>query len=168
MIKNSIRFVGTITAAILFLLPFANTANAQQSISTSLRIIVYPAEGQPLEKQNMDEGECYAWAQQQTGLDPMTISQTPAQSENSGKKGRERLKGAAGGAAGGAAIGAISGDAGKGAGIGTIAGTMLGGRKARQNKAAQEQQAKQAQSANLEYFQKAFGVCMEGRGYTVN
>src|ERR671912_248205 len=55
--------------------------------------------------------------------------------------GGERVKGAARGALGGAAIGAIAGDAGQGAGIGAVVGTAAGGRRARQNRVAQNQQA---------------------------
>ena len=71
------------------------------------------------------------------------------------------------GAVGGVAIGAIAGDAGKGAAIGAIAGTLAGGMKARKNKEAQQQQAEQAKAGTLQHFNKAFGVCMEGRGYAV-
>jgi uncharacterized membrane protein len=81
--------------------------------------------------------------------------------------GGERVRGAARGAVGGAAVGAIAGDAGKGAGIGAVAGTMVGGHRARQNRAAREQQAEQNKSATLQHFNKAFGACMEGRGYVI-
>ena len=81
--------------------------------------------------------------------------------------GGERVRGAALGAVGGVAIGGIAGDTGKGAGIGAVAGTMAGGRQARKNKAAQEQQAEQAKAGTLQQFNKAFGACMEGRGYAV-
>jgi uncharacterized membrane protein len=81
--------------------------------------------------------------------------------------GGERVIGAARGAAGGALIGAIAGDTGKGAAIGAVVGTMHGGRVARTNKAAQQQQAQQSKSATLNHFNKAFCACMEGRGYTV-
>ncbi|MBM9604135.1 YMGG-like glycine zipper-containing protein [Desulfopila inferna] len=164
------RYGGTVLAIIIMIAVMSGPeeAMAQQSLSSSLQIIVYPAKGQPPEKQNMDEGECYAWAQQQTGIDPIAAAQSPAQSPDSSPKGRERLKGAAGGAAAGAAIGAIAGDAGEGAGIGAVAGTMLGGRKARQNKADAQQQSQQMQSESLDYFRDAFKVCMKAREYTVN
>lgn len=154
-------------AALAALLPFVGEAQAQQSISTSLGVIVYPAKGQPPQLQSKDEGECYAWAKQQTGIDPVAVANTPTRQSGPAVGGGERVAGAARGALGGVAIGAIAGDAGEGAAIGAVAGTMLGGRKARQNKAAKEQQAQQSQAATLQHFNKAFGVCLDGRGYTV-
>ncbi len=64
-------------------------------------------------------------------------------------------------------MGAIAGDAGKGAAAGAVVGTMAGGRQARKNKAAQQEQAEQAKASTMQNFNKAFGACMEGRGYVV-
>src|SRR5262245_40064790 len=36
----------------------------------SLGLVVYPGSGQDAAQQSKDEGECYAWARQQTGIDP--------------------------------------------------------------------------------------------------
>jgi len=138
-----------------------------QSISSSLGLAPYPSKGQSVQQQSSDEGECYAWAKQQTGIDPVAVSGTPTQQPGPAAGGGERLKGAARGALGGAAIGAIAGDTGKGAGIGAVAGTMAGGKQARQNKAAKEQQAEQAKGGAIQQFNKAFSACMEGRGYLV-
>lgn len=154
-------------SAMLMLLPCIQEPKAQQPVSSSLGVIVYPAKGQAAEQQNKDEDECYAWAKQQTGIDPVATAQAPTEEKESKTGGRERLKGAAAGAAAGAAIGSLSGDMGEGAAIGAIGGTMLGGRKARKNKAAQEQQVQEAQASSLQHFNKAFGVCLEARGYTV-
>ena len=140
---------------------------AEASMSSSLGVIVYPAKGQSPEQQNRDEGECYSWAKQQTGIDPMAVASKPTKEEGPAVGGGERVKGAAGGALGGLAIGAIAGDAGKGAAIGAVGGTLIGGHRARKNKAAREQQAEQAKAGTLQHFNKAFGVCLEGRGYTV-
>jgi hypothetical protein len=138
-----------------------------QSLSSSLGLAPYPSKGQSAQQQSADEGECFAWAKQQTGIDPMAVASAPTQQPGPAAGGGERVKGAARGALGGAAIGAIAGDTGKGAGIGAVAGTMAGGMKARKNKAAQQQQAEQAKTGTLEQFNKAFGACMEGRGYAV-
>ncbi|HBI15153.1 MAG TPA: hypothetical protein DDY20_06510 [Desulfobulbaceae bacterium] len=154
-------------AALATLLLSLGGAEAQQSISSSLGVLVYPAKGQQSQQQNMDEGECYTWAKQQTGIDPVAVAGTPTQQSGPAVGGGERVAGAARGAVGGVAIGAIAGDAGEGAAIGAVAGAMLGGRQARKNKAAKEQQAQQAKSSTLQHFNKAFAVCMEGRGYTV-
>jgi hypothetical protein len=144
-----------------------NHAYAQQSISSSLGLVPYPSKGQSQAQQNQDEGACYAWAKQQTGIDPVAVASTPPPPSGPAVGGGERLRGAARGAVGGAAIGAIAGDAGDGAGIGAVAGTMAGGRQARQNKQAQTQQAKDAKAATIQHFNKAFGACMEGKGYVV-
>lgn len=137
------------------------------SISGSMGVVIYPSKGQPPAQQNGDEGECYAWAKQQTGIDPVAVATTPTQQPGPAVGGGERVRGAARGALGGLAIGAIAGDAGKGAGIGAVVGTMAGGHKARQNKKAKEQQAEQAKGATIQHFNKAFGACMEARGYVV-
>jgi hypothetical protein len=138
-----------------------------QSLSSSLGLAPYPSKGQSAQQQNKDEGECFAWAKQQTGIDPIAVASAPTKESGPAAGGGERLKGAARGALGGAAIGAIAGDTGKGAGIGAVAGTMAGGKQARQNKAAKEQQAEQAKSGTLQQFNKAFSACMEGRGYLI-
>jgi YmgG-like glycine-zipper protein len=130
--------------------------------------IIYPAKGQPPEQQQKDQGECYAWAKQTTGVDPAAVAQSGAsQPAPSGPQG-ERVGGAARGAVGGAAIGAIAGDAGKGAAIGAVAGTMAGGARQRRKADAQQAQAQanqqQSQQA-ITTYNRAFGACMEGRGY---
>jgi hypothetical protein len=102
--------------------------------------------------------------------------------ENAPKAQGGRVRGAARGAAGGAAIGAIAGDAGKGAAAGSVAGTMRGGMRQRQANAASKQQAAEKAAAEqkeaekltklehdegLDTFQRAFGACMDARGYSV-
>lgn len=138
-----------------------------QSISSSLGVVPYPSKGQQPAQQTKDEEDCFAWAKQQTGIDPFAVASTPPPPQGTAVGGGERVRGAARGAAGGAAIGAIAGDTGKGAAIGAVAGTMAGGRRARQNQDAQQQQAQQAKSATVQHFNKAFCACMEGRGYVV-
>ena len=101
--------------------------------------IVYPAKGQSVDQQKRDEGECYVWAKDYTGVDPAAVAQQPPPQKSSSWGGGERAGGALRGALGGAAIGAIAGDTGEGAAIGAVAGTMVGGRRARQNAAAQDQ-----------------------------
>ena len=140
-----------------------------QSLSSSLGVVPYPSKGQQQQQQTKDENECFAWAKKQTGIDPFAVASAPAHKESgSTVGGGERLGSAARGAAGGALIGGIAGDTGKGAGIGAVAGTMAGGRRARDNRAAREQQAEQAKSSTLNQFNKAFCACMEGRGYTIS
>jgi hypothetical protein len=146
--------------------------------------IIYPAKGQSADLQQRDQGECHGWAVQTTGIDPAQVAASapppppPPQQQTSSTGGGERVRGAARGALGGAAIGAIAGDTGKGAGVGAVVGTMAGGRQARHNQAAANQQAQanhqaqvnqqaQSQKAKIDTYYRAYGACLEGRGYTV-
>src|SRR6202008_2555086 len=132
--RRTIMKVGIQIAVGLAVLSVALSAEAQKPI-------VYPAKGQSSAQQSKDDSECYAWAKQNTGIDPARVASTPVPQENGpAVGGGERARGAVRGAAGGAAIGAIAGDAGAGAGIGAIAGTMVGGRRARQSPRAANQQ----------------------------
>ena len=130
--------------------------------------LVYPAKGQSAQQQGSDDGACYAWAKQTIGIDPAVVAQTPPpQQTGPATSGGERVQGAARGALGGLAIGAIAGDAGEGAAIGAVVGTMAGGRRARQNQEAQNQQAQAQHQQQINTFYRAYGACMEGRGYTI-
>jgi len=153
-------------AVLLCVIVVGENASAE-SISGSLGVAAYPAKGQSADQQNKDEGECFAWAKKQTGIDPVATAAAPTKQEGPAVGGGQRVRGAARGAAGGAVIGAVAGDAGKGAAVGAVAGTMVGGHRARKDKAAKEQQAEQAKAGTLQQFNKSFGVCMEGRGYSV-
>lgn len=154
--KPKYQIVATVAMA-----AFAITAMAQKPV-------IYPAKGQTAKLQQRDEGECHVWAKGNTGVDPAALAAAPpAAPTGAAVGGGERARGAARGAVGGAAIGAIAGDTGKGAGIGAVAGTMAGGRQARQNQAAQGQQAQNAHSQQLDSYHRAYGACLEGRGYTV-
>ena len=142
-------------------LALACTAEAQKPI-------VYPAKGQSPQQQSQDDAHCAAWAKQSTGIDPAVVaSSPPPQQTGPAAGGGQRVGGAARGAAGGAAIGAIAGDAGKGAAAGAVVGTMAGGRRARQQQGAQNQQAQAQQQELIHTYYRAYGACMEGRGYTI-
>jgi hypothetical protein len=129
-------------------------------------VFVFPKNAQTKEQQEQDEFTCYKWAKEQTGFDPnKPVAQASAPASKGGA-----VSGAAKGAAVGAIGGAIGGDAGKGAAIGAGVGAAAGAHKRRKGEkeqaAAQEQAAKQ-QEASVEGYQRAFGACMEGKGYTV-
>jgi hypothetical protein len=130
--------------------------------------VAYPSKGQSAKQQSKDEGECYVWAKQSTGIDPAAVAAAPPPQSESTVGGGERARGAARGALGGAALGAIGGDTGKGAGAGAVVGTMAGGRQARQNRDARNQQAQGAQQEAINTFNRGYGACMAGRGYTVS
>jgi hypothetical protein len=130
--------------------------------------VVYPAKGQSAKQQGKDDGECQAWAKQTTGIDPAVLAQTPVpQQTGPAVGGGERVGGALMGAAGGAIIGGIAGDAGKGAAVGAVVGTMAGGSRARQKQQAQNSQAQAERQQQMNTFYRAYGACMEGRGYTI-
>lgn len=137
--------------------------------SVTAEPIVYPAKGQSESQQAKDEGECYQWAVQKTGVDPRQVA-SAATSKQQNTKDHKVVKGAARGAVAGVAIGAIAGDAGKGAAIGATAGGLGGvGRERRQRKTEQknQQQSQAQQQAQLEEYDRAYGACLAGRGYTV-
>jgi hypothetical protein len=131
-------------------------------------MFVYPKKGQSKEQQQKDQYECHLWAVDQSGVDPMKPAQPAPAAAQSG--GGEVVHGAAKGAALGAIGGAIAGDAGKGAAVGAAVGGGAGamkrhGRQVQQQQA--QQQAVQKQQGDVQTYQRALGVCMEGRGYQV-
>lgn len=138
-------------------------------ISKSGNLVVFPSNSQSQHQQKVDEFECYKWAMDQTGIDPLNLPKIEVEVQ-SGPTGAA-VGGAARGAIAGVAIGAIAGDAGKGAAIGATAGGMRGVRKGRQAQAQQNQQAEASATASEEEvknnFKKAFAACMEGKGYTI-
>jgi hypothetical protein len=135
---------------------------------------IYPNKGQDQQEMEKDKYECYQWAKQQTGFDPMqqptATSPPPQQQAQKGGLGR----GAVRGGAVGVAAGAIAGDAGKGAAIGAASGALIGGMRRKEQRRQQEQaqqQWAQEQAAtyqrNRDGYNRAFGACLEGRDYTV-
>jgi hypothetical protein len=128
----------------------ASTIHAQQ--------FVYPAKGQSPQKQKSDEAACYQWAVQQTGFDP--AKPPPAQPAQPAVQPGTRLRGAAAGATVGAITGNDRSDAAVAGAVG--AASAQRGQKRQQDRAQQSQTSQQQAS-----FQKARGVCLEGRGYTV-
>lgn len=129
-------------------------------------LIIYPAQGQSPEQIEQDKSDCAVWAKSNTGFDPMQAS--TAQQPATEKK--RLVGGAAKGAAAGAIIGAIAGDAGQGAAIGAGAGAVGRGIGNRRAQAKAEEAAAQEQ-ANLDEaksnYNRAYSVCLEGKGYNV-
>lgn len=139
-------------------------------ISQQMKLYVYPSAGQSQQQQKEDEFECYKWAVEQSGIDPLNLPKVEAAPVQTGPTGGA-VRGAAKGAAAGAAIGAITGDAGTGAAVGATAGAMAGRRAGKQAQAQQNQQAQASTAAKeqemKDSFVKAFSVCIEGKGYTI-
>ncbi len=154
-----------------------------KSLAASAGVFAYPAMGQTAEKQTLDEGECYNWAKEQSGYDPLSPPPPPAPAQAAAPaqpaQGGQRARGAVRGAAAGAVIGEVAdNDAGKGAAVGATVGVVAGGRQARQAEAQQQQQAEaqaqasteQAKAAQQELaasFKRGMSACLESRGYTV-
>ncbi len=145
------------------------------SVSMASDLYVYPSRGQSPQQVEKDKGECYRWAVNQTGFDPAApprpTTPPPAQAPPEGGL----LRGAAAGAALGAIGGAIAGDAGKGAAIGAATGGLFGVMRRNQSEYRQQQMNDQwARQQQADYqrarqqYDRAYGACMKGRGYTIN
>jgi hypothetical protein len=119
--------------------------------------IIYPAKGQSAQQQKKDEGECYVWAKNNTGIDPAALASAPPPPPP-GPSGAA-LKGAARGAV----VGEVVNDnPGGGAAAGAVVGAARGAKKAQ----AQQQQQAQAKQQTMATYNRAYGACLEGRGYT--
>lgn len=162
-----------IIPTILSLASISTNISAQslgESVSKKIGVYVFPAKEQTKEQQEKDQSDCYTWAVEQSGVDPLNPPKVQAAATPSGPDG-SAVGGAAGGAAAGAAIGAIAGDAGKGAALGAVSGALKGRRSSRVHQAQAKEGANQAASAKekelLNNFKKAYSACLEGKGYTV-
>ena len=192
MFMSTIRSAGRSVAVVAVLGLVA--AASQQAWG---KVYAYPMKNQSAQQQQKDEGECDAWATQQTGFDPRRPPQFhgsggdyggPSGSVQSGIFGRGQygegggIADAGKGALGGLLIGGIAGDAGKGAAIGSLSGLFLGAVKRSSAESEREawhaQHQQQQAAARAQYNQqiqqmqgehdRAFGACMSGRGYRIN
>ena len=132
-----------------------------------LEVFVYPSKGQTKEQQEQDEFACYKWAKEQTGIDPnqVSVAAAPPPPESG-----QVAKGAARGAAVGAIGGAIGGDAGKGAAVGAAVGGGAGVARRRRSEMQYQESVKQssaAQQQKQQEWNRAYGVCLSGKGYKV-
>ncbi|MCL1635599.1 hypothetical protein M2650_13305 [Luteimonas sp. SX5] len=138
-------------------LTFAAAAFALCAAAAAQKPSAYPGKGQSAQQQAKDDEQCLAWAKQSTGIDPAAVAN--AQPAPTGPQG-ERLRGAARGAVVGEIV---ADDAGAGAAVGALAG----GRRARVNQAARAQQADASKAQAMDTYYRAYGACMQGRGYSV-
>jgi len=122
-------------------------------ISKTAGLFVYPAKGQSQGQQKKDEYECYVWAIDQSGIDPLNTPKVEAPTPQTGPTGA-----AAGGAAKGAAIGAATG---------AIRGRRQGQQAQQQANQQAQAQASATEAQMKETFKKALSVCLEGKGYTI-
>ena len=72
---------------------------AYNQISASMSLYAYPSKGQNQQKQKVDEFECYKWAVEQSGIDPLNLPKIEAAPVQSGPTGA---------AVGGAAVARLS------------------------------------------------------------
>jgi len=147
----------------------------------------YPTKGQTPQQEQSDKGQCYAWAVQQTGFDPANprvASPPPPPQQFAAPQSPQGglFQGAMGGAALGAVGGAIGGNAGEGAAIGAGVGALFGAMRRARWAEEQQQQQQQMQAQQQRYvaqqqsaldsgranYERAFGACMSGRGYTAS
>ena len=132
-------------------------------------LMIYPNEGQDEAQQEQDNYQCYSWAKNESGFDPMlpptATEPPPDQKDPNTGVGRGALRGAAVG-------GIIDGSDGAktGAAVGAVTGGVRRSTANKQNAQAQaqyeQQQVAQYEAARSSY-NRAFAACMEGRGYTV-
>ena len=143
-------------------------------VLSAQELMIYPSKGQSEQQQEKDKFECYSFAKNQSGFDPMappvTNTAPPAKEAKQGGVGR----GALGGGLGGALVGAIAGDTKKGAAIGAVGGGLVGGMRSneqKQREAHNRQQWEQKESSqyanNRNNYNRANAACLEGRGYSV-
>jgi hypothetical protein len=134
-------------------------------------VYVYPAKNQTDEQMARDKEECHDWAVKQTGVDPEklaseTVTPPPPSGESSSGAGS-----GLGGAGLGAARGAMSGDAAGGAirgvGIGRLVRAARARREMEEQHKASPPQDYQQRKTQLQSYDRAFGACLTGRGYSV-
>ena len=149
----------------LILLPVLSTGMVQAN-----ELSVYPAKDQSAEQQEKDKFECYSWAKNDSGFDPMAMPKTTTPAPTTEKKKGGVAKGAAVGAIGGKVFGSSSKTTKKSAAAGALVG---GARQSSSNKKAEQerQQWEQQESANYannrNNYNRAYAACLEGRGYSV-
>lgn len=134
---------------------------------TDAQMFIFPEKGQTKDQQEYDQFSCYNWAKEQTGYDP---NQAQAAAAPPPPHGGQALSGATRGAALGAIGGAIAGNAGKGAAIGAAAGGGMGmmrHRRAEMEYQHQVQEQAGDRQAAQQMFNRAYKVCLEGKGYKV-
>jgi predicted lipid-binding transport protein (Tim44 family) len=145
--------------------------------------VIYPAKSQSASQTDQDKLACFEWSRSQSGFDPMHAFPAPAPAAapptaNNNSNGSNPTGSMARGAAGGAALAELTqNDAGKGAAVGVLGAAMRDHMRQQQQQQAKQQQAAQQQQQRAQQqaastqqratFERAFGACMEGRGYVV-
>ena len=175
-----------LTIVIVFCVIAAPSLMAEsKSLSETMKVYVFPTDGQDQTQQSQDEADCYSWSVDRTGTDPFELARqareqaeaanqamTDAQSAGQGAAGR----GAAGGAAAGALVGGIFGRGPRsglrGAAVGATTGALIGSSQKNQAQAQATEQvqreaarARKATQEEMDGFRKAFTTCLEAKNY---
>jgi hypothetical protein len=165
--KTTTTLLATLGALLL------GTASAQQPLSSSLGLWVYPSAGQTANVQAVDESECYTWAKGATGIDPQNPTAPPPAQVPQTSTGGAAMAGAFRGAVRGTVVADVTDhhDREEYQAAGAIMGAARGARAAQQRNAQAQQQAQQQQQQGMQQqittFKNAFSACIEGRKYTV-
>ncbi len=160
MENRSLQLAGLSLAAMLI----TSAAVAQE-------LMIYPAQDQSAEQQETDKFQCYGWAKGESGFDPMlqptATEPPPEQKSTSGSILR--------GVAVGAVVGNIAGDSSSDRRSARKTGAAIGGiqrRSTKQSNAQAQQQWEQDQQRiyqeNRNNYNRAYSVCLTGRGYSVS
>jgi len=181
--RHILRIAAIVGMALI--LTHGGLAHAQnQSLASTMDVVVFPAEGQDSSQQSKDEVTCYEWAVGNTGADPFDLAKQEQANEQQAQADMQAAQqagqgsgaqSAVRGAAAGALIGEIANDdASEGAAWGAAAGAVRGRRRGRQQQhqaqeqaAAQAEQREQATEQQLGNFKDAFSVCLEAKDYMV-
>ena len=146
------------------------TLAVSTTVAQAQEAFIYPKNGQSAEQQEKDKYECYGWAKNNSGFDPMA----PPTTQTAAPSGQKKSGGVVRGGLGGAALGAIIGDSSKSAKRGAAAGALIGGvRQSSANRKTEQKQQEWAQRESSQYansrssYNRAYAACLEGRGYTV-
>jgi hypothetical protein len=163
-----------------FVLAMIGCGMAVNVYAAGLETYAFPQKGQTAELQKQDEGYCTQWAQEQTGLDLAVLkykqqeavaAQQQAQEASTSRPGRPLLRTVATGAA----LGGINNNMDDGAGKGAVTGVALAASRARTQSFekktegtvnAADTQSQSVQSDSEKYV-RAYGACMEGKGYSI-
>ncbi len=148
------------TLSLILLLAYSLSASASD-------FYVFPANGQSQEQQEKDEFDCYKWAKNQTKFDPMEVptASSPPPAQEAPKGGVLR-----GAAVGGIVGGIADGKGGEGAAIGaTLGGMRRRNQVNQQNQERQnwEQEQSSQYAAQRNNYNRAYGACLEGKGYNI-
>ena len=143
-----------------------------QSLAGSVGLFVYPPDDKTADERGQDDYQCFAWAKDETGFDPMNEREPEQVVSDGAPAAGSGAQGALRGAARGALLGeVIDDDAGKGAAIGAALGGMRARRKssqmAQQQAASENYQNQAGFQQEQGNFKKAMSLCLESRGYAV-